>query len=216
MSIIIENKEDIELLIEFFKLFNTSSIEAQEDDDLRDRVNQIDKWKLEQANAKKNFAKELLKLNNKILHLENAIEELTTEKNQLPEKKLKKQNEVQYVPHTLRKYSTHYLKLLPKVKSLTEDGHFILGKNRKSVYTIEDVLQLKTMINSTSLNFKQMGEKVGISEYTAITVCLGIEKGIFEKFFHEWEQMKADEFYGNWKPNNIVNNPQKRKENGMV
>ena len=71
MSIIIENKDDIELLLDFFRLFNVPAdkVEAETDDDLRDRVNQIDKWIVEQADAKKNFARELLAVKSELKNI---------------------------------------------------------------------------------------------------------------------------------------------------
>ena len=44
-------------------------VEAETDDDLRDRVNQIDKWIVEQADAKKNFARELLAVKSELKNI---------------------------------------------------------------------------------------------------------------------------------------------------
>ena len=70
MSIIIEDKEDIELLLFFFEQFNVGK-----DYDLQKRINQIEKWTVEQANAKGNFARNLLNLEKKV----NQILELVSE-----------------------------------------------------------------------------------------------------------------------------------------
>ena len=70
MSIIIEDKDDIELLLFFFEQFNVGK-----DYDLQKRINQIEKWTVEQANAKGNFARNLLNLEKKV----NQILELVSE-----------------------------------------------------------------------------------------------------------------------------------------
>ncbi len=209
MSIIIENKEDIELLIEFFKLFNTSENGVQNDDDLRDRVNQIDKWRVEQSDTKKNLAKTLLKVDLRVKKIEDCLKNNVAFGVDAEETVSTKRT-------TYRKYSQKTIDNLPQIKSLRNDGYFILGRKKQSVYSIEDVLRLKSLIPQLEVNFEKMGELIGVSDYTARIICCAIEHGIFDRWFKEWEQIQANKFYGNWKPNSIVNNPQKRKENGMV
>ena len=126
MSIIIENKEDIELLLEFFKLFdNSDKIEAQEEDDLRERVNQIDKWRVEQSDAKKNFAKTLLKVDLRVKKIEEFLNndvafvkvdtDATAEETNVPAKT------------TYRKYSKE-CEPFTNIKGLNKDGWKNVGK----------------------------------------------------------------------------------------
>ena len=81
MSIIIEDKDDIELLLFFFEQFNLSKkfmptkADVDADADLHSRINKIEKWTVEQANAKGNFARNLLNLEKKV----NQILELVSE-----------------------------------------------------------------------------------------------------------------------------------------
>lgn len=70
MSIIIEDKEDIELLLFFFEQFNVGK-----DYDLQKRINQIEKWTVEQANAKGNFARNLLNLEKKVNQILKLVSE---------------------------------------------------------------------------------------------------------------------------------------------
>ena len=76
MSIIIENAEDIELLLEFFRVFNVANINES---DLRDRVNQIDKWIVEQADAKGNLAKELAVVKSELESIKEILDTLPME-----------------------------------------------------------------------------------------------------------------------------------------
>ena len=214
MSIIIENKEDIELLIEFFKLFNTSNIEAQEDDDLRERVNQIDKWKVEQSDAKKNLAKTLLKVDLRVKKIEEFLDndvafvkvgtDATAEEINVPAKA------------TYRQYSKSIYNKMPTLKGMNRDGSFAIGNGRHSKWTIEDILFLKKEIPNLSKSFTELADKLGYSDDTIARLCCAIENGLFDKYFNEWEQIQGDTVYGNWKSTPIINNPQKRRENGMV
>lgn len=70
VSIIIEDKEDIELLLFFFEQFNVGK-----DYDLQKRINQIEKWTVEQANAKGNFARNLLNLEKKVNQILKLVSE---------------------------------------------------------------------------------------------------------------------------------------------
>lgn len=122
------------------------------------------------------------------------------------------------MPTTIRKYSKTQEKNLPKVYSLREDGHFNIGKNKISKYSIEDLLLLKRLIPRKECGFKEMGMKIGVSDFTVKMLCYGVETGYFDKYFNEWEQLKANQFFkkkSNWK-GIVENNPQKRKEKGMV
>ena len=214
MSIIIENKEDIELLLEFFKLFdNSDKTEAQNDDDLRERINQIDKWKVEQSDAKKNLAKTLLKVDLRVKKIEEFLDkdvafvkvdtDATAEEINVPAKT------------TYRKYSKE-CEPFTNIKGLNEDGTFSQKRGKKISFTIQDILKLKRLIPETEEypNFKSLEEIVQVNDIPRICHC--IEIGFFDEYLNEWEQIQANQYYGNWKPNSILNNPQKRKENGMV
>ena len=212
MSIIIENKEDIELLLEFFKLFNTSSIEAQEDDDLRDRVNQIDKWKLEQADAKKNFARELLAVKSELKEIKEYLEkdvafvkidtDSIVEEN-VPAKKTYREYKQSFEPYK-------------HIKCLKKDGTFQQVKGKNISFNIFDIIKLKKLIPQLDKypSFKSLEEEVKVNRLPRLCYC--IEMGFFDEYLNEWEQIQANNYYGKWKPNSILNNPQKRKENGMV
>lgn len=224
MSIIIEDKDDIELLLFFFEQFDLSEkfmpvkADVDADADLQSRINKIEKWTVEQADMRKKFARKVFLVEKKVNKIIDLLEEY--EEKQSEEKVVKREivpnSESKFVQNCVRQYSVKYLKLLPKIKHLREDGYFMLGNNTKSKYTIQDVLKLKNSLEDISLSFKDLGRKIGVSEFTARIVCLAIEVGLFDSYFSEWEQLQANQFYRDWKPPIIENNPQKRKENGMV
>jgi len=121
-----------------------------------------------------------------------------------------------------RKYSMSAKKNLPKtICGLTEDGHFKLGRNGKEIskYTIQEILKLKKMVyDRTVVSFKQMAPHVpNINAAAVSSFCYGIESGFFDPLINEWEQKQANDFYHNAKKVvTPVNNPQKRKDMGLM
>lgn len=194
--ITIESREDIELLIEFFNIFNAQSeqIEESEEQSSEEAVKQIKDDICRLQNQIKNLQKEITELKNQDTGIADDDTEISSSK-------------------TIRNYPPSSKKLFPNIHELTEDGHFCIGKNGNVIsdYTIETILQLEKLIPS-DLNWKQIGNKVGLSSMYAQSLSWGIENGKFEQWKEEWKQMKADEFFHNVKPVEIENNPQKRKE----
>ena len=198
--ITIENKEDIELLIEFFRIFNVQSEQIEE--------------KLEEQSSEKTvkqMKEDICRLQNQIKYLQNEITKLKSQDTDIADD----DNEISS-SETIRKYPKSSKKLFPHIHELTEDGHFCIGRNGNVIsdYTIETILQLEKLIPS-DLNWKQIGNKVGLSSMYAQSMSWGLENGKFEHWKEEWNQMKADEFFNNMKPVEIENNPQKRKEMGL-
>ena len=117
--------------------------------------------------------------------------------------------------NTIRKYPYSIRKHKPKVVVLRNDGTFKLKNGTISKWNINHLLYLKKLIPKTELNINQIADKVKLKQNTVMRLCCGSEEGDFDTYFDEWEQINANNTYGNWKPQ-IVNNPQKRRENGYV
>ncbi len=114
-----------------------------------------------------------------------------------------------------RVYNPTIIKALPNYKELCDDGYFITGNNSKSKYNIQTVLMLKNCLFDLNVTWNDMIEKTGLTANTVMYICYAIETGVFDKFFNEWEQIQADKFQSKVKTATLINNPQKRKENGM-
>lgn len=119
------------------------------------------------------------------------------------------------VNSSYRKYSTSIRKRKPKLIRLNKDGKFTLKNGKLSKWNINDILYLKKLIPQTHLKTNKLSEKTGLKENTVLRLCCAIEDGDFDKYLREWEQINADNTYGNWKPE-IINNPEKRRENNYV
>lgn len=124
--------------------------------------------------------------------------------------------------NTIRQYGETQKQRCPRVSKLNKDGTFKL-KNSKvnggvSKWTIKDLLKIKNRIPEKEKypSWTSIGEDLQVSAFTAQNLGYGIEMGYFDKYFNEWEQLQANEFYGNFKQELTENNPQKRKEKGMM
>ena len=124
--------------------------------------------------------------------------------------------------NTIRQYGETQKQRCPRVSKLNKDGTFIL-KNSKvnggiSKWTIKDLLKIKHRIPQKQeyTNWGAICEDLPFSKFTAQNLGYGIEMGYFDKYFHEWEQLQANKFHINIKPVETENNPQKRKEKGMI
>lgn len=209
--ITIENEEDIRLLISFFEAFNMELLykksEDTQDGNLSERINKIESDLREKADFNVKIAKDILQMKSELnkLHSINLEENIEPTIIEIEEDS----------PVTIRKYGKRIIDEFPKIKALTKEGYFIFESNRTSVWNITDVLRIKKLLPKTEYTFEMMGKKIGFSSYTAKTICCGIEFGYFDKWFKEWEQLQANNFYGKWKPV-MQNNPQKREEMGMM
>lgn len=114
---------------------------------------------------------------------------------------------------TIRKYPESLRNRKPHLLMLRKDGTFKLKNGMISKWNINHILYLKKLIPQTQLNMEDIAEKVKLTYYMTVRLCCAIEDGDFDKYFDEWEQINANNTYGNWKPS-IENNPQKRKEKG--
>lgn len=214
MSIIIEDKSDIELLSYFFEQFYLSNqmkecvAESEDDTDLQNRINNIEKWCREQADAKKNFAKKMLEISRKVEKISNLVSEIEMEN-------ITPKDDATAKPTTYRHYGDSYVNRIPHIKSMNGDGSFVLKSGVVAKWTIKDILFLKKEIPNVEKNFKELSYKTKFSEHTVGGLCCAIEYGYFDEYLNEWEQIDADNTYGNWKPE-IENNPQKRIEKGMI
>ena len=134
--ITIESKEDIEVLLDFFNLLNTNSTESFDSGKLNQRIERIEEL------------------------LEEVISEIRTT---TPE--VDNSEQISTVK-TIRTYPEKTFTELPKIKSLREDGYFLLGKNRRSKWNIKDLLKLRALIPHINLNYHELGSKIGVSEFT--------------------------------------------------
>ena len=117
---------------------------------------------------------------------------------------------------THRQYSKSIYNKMPTLKGMNHDGSFVIGKGRHSKWTIDDILFLKKEIPNLSKSFTELADKIGYSDDTIARLCCAIENGLFDEYLKEWRRMDEKRHFGNWKPTPIINNPQKRRENGMV
>ena len=102
---------------------------------------------------------------------------------------------------------------------LNEDGTFIQKKGKQVKFDINDVLKLKKAIPDTIKypTWNALTEIVKLDAgKTMPRVCNLIENGYFDEYIKEWEQIQANKFYNNTKPVPVINNPQKRRENGRI
>ena len=119
---------------------------------------------------------------------------------------------------TIRTYKKRQKPFL--LRGLREDGTFKQSRGKPLSFTIHDVIRLKKLIPQVEEypNFIVLSEEMGLPHKTTIRLAYLIETGKMDKWLNKWEQMEANNFYGKygeWKPN-FENNPQKRKEQGMV
>jgi len=120
-------------------------------------------------------------------------------------------------PKTVRRYSKTIQNALPqKICGITSNGHLILGNGVDSVYTMNDLMKLKKEITSDK-SFSRIAEDYNFTTNTVGYLLYGLETGYFDKWFNEWEQIQANKFMKKAKhKKEPVNNPQKRKERGMI
>lgn len=205
--ITIENKNDIELLLELSELFNFATKSEDKDTYLDNLLNQMNDLKVKQANAKNDFAKELLSFKLELKEIKKDLADVKLE--------IFTENDEECSLNTYRQYPQSIYEQMPLVIKMNKDGSF-LTRRGTAKWNIEDILFLKKEIPNVNKSFKELSEKLGYSEHTIHRLCCAIEHNHFERYLHEWEQIQADTFY---KENHIVpiqNNPQKRKENGMI
>ena len=107
------------------------------------------------------------------------------------------------------------------IESMTEEGYFkrkteCRGRRTYS-WNIKHLLLIKKLIPKIDEfpSMKSISKKVGLSSSTVSDLVYCIEKGWFNKYFNEWEQIEAKKMNYNWKPK-VENNPQKRVEKGMI
>lgn len=152
-------------------------------------------------------------------NINNIIDELNSIRKEL---KNNKKPVTSITRNTIRQYYETQKQRCPRVSKLNKDGTFIL-KNSKvnggiSKWTIKDLLKIKHRIPQKEKysNWTVICEDLPVCALTAQVLGYGIEMGYFDKYFNEWEQLQANKFQNNIKPIETENNPQKRKEKGMI
>ena len=142
----------------------------------------------------------------KIIELEEQVKKLTVK-----EPVITKNKKVE------GKYNVKYPSSIsyPKVQLLYHNGYFKLSNNHTSPYTINDILKLEKALKKGKDIF-ELTQLVKVGKPTVLRICYGIEQGYYDKYINEWEQIQANKFQQNVKPVEIENNPQKRKEKGMI
>ena len=115
------------------------------------------------------------------------------------------------------KYNVKYPSSIsyPKVQLLYHNGYFKLSNNHTSPYTINDILKLEKALKKGKDIF-ELTQLVKVGKPTVLRICYGIEQGYYDKYINEWEQIQANNFQSRVKPVETENNPQKRKEKGMI
>lgn len=110
----------------------------------------------------------------------------------------------------------NYLNLKNIIK-FDNKGNFLReGRgDHKYKWNIYTLLKLKELMKKEDEypTLNKLASKIGLSSTTVNELGYYILNGDFDKYFDEWEQIDANNTYGNWKPS-IENNPQKRKEKG--
>jgi hypothetical protein len=107
--------------------------------------------------------------------------------------------------------------------------HNLCNSCNNRIEHVEDIINLKnhfegkfTKRNIVDLGYSKPYSDALVRELLDEKLILKNDKAYcfndecFDEYLNEWEQIQANQYYGNWKPNSILNNPQKRKENGMV
>lgn len=152
-------------------------------------------------------------------NINNVIDELNSIRREL---KNNKKPATTITKNTIRKYGETQKQRCPRVIKLNKDGTFLL-KNSKvnggiSKWTIKDLLKIKHRIPQKEkyTSWTNISEDLQVSPFTAQNLGYGIEMGYFDKYFNEWEQLQANKFKSNVKPVETENNPEKRKEKGMI
>lgn len=211
--ITINDVEDIELLQLFFEAFNVLPTEAEETistEEIEEIVER--KFKV----MEEDFFKKLdARLNQHMIMIEESIASKYLKKSNGVKKEAVKPKS----PVTVRKYRKKYKPFT--LKGLNDDGTFIQARGKPLIYNIRDILALKKLIPMVDEypSFSSLCKKVGLRDVRTVQrLCYLIETGKFDKYINQWEQMEANNFYGKygeWKPR-FENNPQKRKEKGMV
>ena len=197
--ITIENKEDIKLLIEFVNILNVNEETTTSEPSEVDVKQEI----LELKHSLKMKADTIVKTHQRLLKVEKQLE--TIIQNQSTEEP--SADTSTYV----REYHQEYPEYT-NIKCLNKDGTFSNTKGKPFSFQIQDILKLQQLIPKIeeypTWNSLQKVVKVnGVQR-----LCQMIEKGFFEKYLNEWEQLQADDFFGRWKPVVVENNPQKRRE----
>lgn len=206
--ITIKDIEDIELLQLFFEAFNGDSMHLEELTSKKEIEEMVEnKFKV----MEEEFFKRLdARLNQHMIMIEESIAEKYLKKNTAVKKESARK--------TIRKYKQKYTMFT--LIDLKEDGTFLQKKGKAVTFKIQDVILLKKLIPKVKEypTFNKLAKKLGLSNKTVTRLCYLIEIGEFDKWISKWEQMEANNFYGKygeWKPR-FENNPQKRKEQGMV
>jgi len=211
--ITIKDIEDIELLQLFFEAFNGDSMHLEELTSKKEIEEMVEnKFKVMEEEF---FRKMDARFKQHMIMIEEAIASKYLKKST----EIKKEAVKPKSPSTVRKYRKKYKPFI--LKGLNDDGTFIQTRGKPLIYNIRDILALKKLIPMVDEypSFSSLCKKVGLHDVRTVQrLCYLIETGEFDKYINQWEQMEANNFYGKygeWKPR-FENNPQKRKEKGMV
>ena len=166
------------------------------------------------VNPQGNYEKKFVEFDNKISQI---WEMLLTLQHKLPqEKPAKKVEPVAPAENLIMEYPPS-ARHIPKIKKLYNNGYFQLSNNRTSPYHINDLLKIKKLIYSKDCEWDEVYKTIkhiGITTVQRITYAL--EHGYYNKYFQEWQELQAKEFENRQQKTPIINNPQKRREQGMI
>lgn len=196
MKIILESVEDLKELITYFN----NGYDIKEDE--------IETF---------NVDAEIPKINNKIKNLIEQVSILWDKVDNRPVE-TKKQHENK----NIRGIKEPYAMNMDKIVELTPEGKFKREGSGVQYFkwTIEDVLRIRNAIHDFDKypSIKSIVEMAGFSDPTVRDLIYYIENGDFDKYFNEWEQIQANDFFKkNLNVNNrVINDPQKRRENGLI
>jgi len=152
-------------------------------------------------------------------NIDNVVDELNCIRKELNNAK---KPATSITKNTIRQYGETQKQRCPRVSKLNKNGTFQLKNSRVnggvSKWTIKDLLKIKNRIPEKEKypSWTSISEDLQVSAFTAQNLGYGIEMGYFDKYFNEWEQLQANKFYGNFKQELTENNPQKRREKGMM
>lgn len=104
-----------------------------------------------------------------------------------------------------------------KIKQMDDSGNFYSKHNRKFVFTMKDVLLIRKEfgITTTEKDIKALSKKISLSIDNIHRIIYNLEIGTFDNYIKEWlTSVNEVKVTGRHAP--IENNPQKRKESGVI
>lgn len=103
-----------------------------------------------------------------------------------------------------------------KIKRIDDEGNFYSIHNRKLIFTIKDVLEVRKefSINTTNQDIEQFSKKISLTIDNIHRIIYNLEIGTFDKYINQWLK-SVNDINIKHQSRPIENNPQKRREAGI-